>query len=200
MADPAPAASPDAPAAPPHWTERLARSRWGMGVLSTLESTVLPVPIEALAVPLMIGHPRRALGIAAVLWAGCLVGALLFYLLALTLADPVVRPALDALGLLADFEAMTAQLGGAGLFWTVFLVSVTPVPMQLATLGAGAVGGNVLVFLAAVAVSRAIRYFGLALLAILVGGRLERLRIRKRVLVPALAAGMLAVWGILQLV
>lgn len=171
-----------------------------MGVLSFLESTVLPVPIEALAVPLMVGHPARAMALAGILWIGCILGATCFYLAGFTLADPIVRPVLDALGLLPAFETMTADLTRSGLFWTVFLVSVTPAPLQLATLGAGAVAGNPLVFLAAVALSRAIRYFGLALLAGLVGRRIERLKVRKRTLVGLLAAVMLAAWAAMQLV
>lgn len=156
-------------------TDSLAREEAGkrrLAALSFLEATVVPIPLETVVAPLMAAHPRRAYAIAGAIFAGCLVGALAFYLLALALYDPVVAPALDRLGLLGDFDAMRERLTDRGLFWTVFLVSLTPAPFQLATLGAGAVGGSVATFMLAVAASRALRYFGLGFLAKRFGPRL----------------------------
>jgi membrane protein YqaA with SNARE-associated domain len=156
-------------------TDALAQEEAGkrrLAALSFLEATILPIPLETVIAPLMAAHPKRAYSIAAAIFAGCLAGALVFYLLALALYDPVVAPALDGLGLLDDFDAMRARLNDESLFWTVFLVSLTPAPFQLATLGAGAVGGSVLTFMLAVAASRALRYFGLGFLARRFGPRL----------------------------
>ena len=55
--------------------DRLARHRSGLAALSFAESTVVPLPLEVVVVPLMIGAPRRALTIALVIWLGCLAGA-----------------------------------------------------------------------------------------------------------------------------
>lgn len=183
----------------PDWMSRLSRHRPGLAALSFGESTVMPIPLETLVVPLMIGHPRRALAIAVWIWVGCLLGAALFYAAGLWLSDPVVIPALEALGLGDDFTRMRQRLDAEGLFWTVFLVSLLPAPMQFATLGAGAADGNLLVFFAAIAASRGIRYFGLALLAQIVGERLQHMHIPKRYLVPGLMLAMLAAWGVMQL-
>ena len=183
----------------PSWTERLARHRSGLAALSFAESTVVPIPLETIVAPLMVGHHRHATTIALAIWLGCLAGALLFYGLGLWLFDPVVRPALDWLGLLEDFEEMSADLEQSGFFWTVFLVSFLPAPMQLATLGAGAVGGSLPVFLAAIAASRGLRYFGLALLARLVGPRIAEMRIPKGRLMLGLLALGLAGWAALSL-
>ncbi|QFU09331.1 SNARE associated Golgi protein [Rhodobacteraceae bacterium THAF1] len=169
------------------WTERLARHRTGLAALSFAESTVLPIPLETIIAPLMIGHPKRSITIAVSIWLGCLFGASLFYLLGLWLRDPVVLPIIEWLSFGPEFEDLQGELDGDGLFWTVFLVSFSPAPMQLATLGAGAVGGNFLMFFAAIAVSRGVRYFGLALLAQLLGERIEKLNIPKRKLVPIMA-------------
>jgi membrane protein YqaA with SNARE-associated domain len=113
----------------------------------------------------MAAHPDRAYRVAGAILAGCLIGALAFYLLASWLFDPVVAPLLDWLGLGESFQQARERMSGGNLFWAVFAVSVTPVPFQLATLGAGATGGSIIVFMAAVAASRAIRYYGLAWLA-----------------------------------
>ena len=129
---------------------------------SFLESTVLPIPLELLVAPLMAGRKARAFLIAAWMLLGCVVGAMLFYGLGLMLFEPVVKPALDALGLNQGAEDMRKRIGEDGVFWTVFVISVTPFPLQLATLGAGVAKANFLVFLAAIVLSRGIRYFGLA--------------------------------------
>lgn len=160
------------------WTRRLVSEDAGLralGAASFLESTIVPIPLETLVAPLMAAHPRRAYSVATAILIGCLIGALLFYLLASWLFDPVVAPALAWLGLDESFAEARAHLEGRSFFWAVFLVSVTPLPFQLATLGAGAVGGNAAIFMAAVASSRAIRYFGLAVLARLFGERALRL-------------------------
>jgi membrane protein YqaA with SNARE-associated domain len=132
---------------------------------SFLEATVVPIPLETVVAPLMAAHPGRAYRIAVAILVGCVVGALLFYLLAQWLYDPVVAPALDFLGLHESFERARERMSAGHLFWAVFLVSVTPVPFQLATLGAGATGGSLISFMLAVTLSRAIRYFGLAYLS-----------------------------------
>jgi membrane protein YqaA with SNARE-associated domain len=136
-----------------------------LALASFLESTVVPIPLETVVAPLMAAHPGRAYRIAVAILIGCLVGALLFYLVAQWLYDPVVAPALDLLGLQDSFERARDRMSSGNLFWAVFLVSVTPVPFQLATLGAGATGGSLISFMLAVTMSRAIRYFGLAYLS-----------------------------------
>lgn len=182
------------------WTERLARHRSGLAALSFAESTVVPIPLETIVAPLMVGHHRHSTTIALSIWLGCLVGAALFYLVGLWLFDPVVRPVLDWLGLLEDFEVMTRDLEGSGFFWTVFLVSFSPAPMQLATLGAGSIQGSLPLFLAAIAASRGIRYFGLAVLAHLFGPRIAALDIPTgRIVLIALVLG-LGIWGVTRLV
>lgn len=181
------------------WLDRLARHRSGLAALSFAESTVLPIPLETVAVPLMVGAPKRALTIALAIWLGCLVGASLFYFVGLFLFDPVVEPVLGRLELADDFAQMTKKLNEESLFWAVFLVSFSPAPMQLAALGAGAAQGNFLVYIAAIAASRGLRYFGLAIVAQFVGTRIVHLRLPKRILVPGLMATLLAVWGVYRL-
>lgn len=63
-----------------NWIDRLSRHRTGLAAISAAESTVVPIPLETVIAPLMVGHPRRALGIALWVWLGCLAGASLFYL------------------------------------------------------------------------------------------------------------------------
>lgn len=193
---------PDGNAAPDTgtggWTGRLARHRSGLAALSFAESTVVPIPLETVVAPLMIGHPKRSLSIAFSIWLGCLAGASLFYFVGLWLRDPVVIPVIEWLGLMETYNDLNNDIDSGGVFWTVFLVSFSPAPMQLATLGTGAVGGNFLTFFAAIAASRGIRYFGLAFLAQVLGDRISKLNIPRRKLVPAIMVLIVAAWAAFQ--
>ena len=180
-------------------TDRLSRNKRGLAALSFAESTVAPVPLETIVVPLMIGHPKRSIGIAVAIFAGCLVGASLFFVLGLWLKDPVVLPAIEWLGVADSFDDLTERLDSDGLFWTVFLVSFSPVPMQIATLGAGATGGSYLTFIAAIAASRGLRYFGLAILAQILGKRIEKLEIPKRTLTLVTFGLLVVIYAIYKL-
>lgn len=178
------------------WSRRLARHRTGLAALSFAESTVVPIPLETLVVPLMIGHPTRSITIATAIWIGCLVGALTLYAVGYWLSEPVVMPLIEALGLSEEFDSMAQRLQGDSLFWTVFIVSFSPVPMQIATLGAGTIGGNIVVTFAAIALSRALRYYGLAIISQFVGARIAQFNIPTGKLVLAIAAVMVAGWAI----
>lgn len=157
----------------PDWVTRLAHSRIGIIVLSALESTVLPVPLEAILIPVMVARPTRALQIGLAALIGCVFGGLVFYSLGALLADPVVKPALEWFGATQDFNDITDRLQDGSLFLAVFVIAISPAPMQLATLGAGVVGASPLIFVAALIASRGIRYLGLSLLAKTFGPRLN---------------------------
>lgn len=173
MTDGTTKAAPELPA----WVDAFAQSRAGIMVLSVMESSVLPIPLEAILIPLMVSRPRRAMPLA--LWAliGCVLGSALLYGAGHLFADPIVLPVVDALGQQEAFAEVQDELQSDSLFWTAFLLSVSPAPIQLASLGAGVIGGAPLIFLAAIAASRGLRYFGMALLAVVLGPRLEALHL-----------------------
>lgn len=175
-------------------SRRLAGSNVGIALLSAGESTVVPIPLEAVIVPLMVGYPRRAWAIATAALVGCLIGASLFYLVGQLLFEPVVAPLLDALSLRQTYDETLNGLSSTGYFWAVFLISVGPAPLQLATLGAGATDAAFAPFLAAVALSRSIRYLGLALICNLLGERIRRFNIPRWVTVSVGVVGLLALW------
>lgn len=148
------------------------RTRWGMfwlGVLAVLESTIIPVTIELFAAPLM-AVTRRPYLIAHVILVGTIVGALLGYAAGAYLNEPVIQPALAAMGWTDDYLGIKDDIERNG-FWAVFLIGLTPIPFQIGTVGAGVVGYPLHLFVLAVIISRGIRYYAVALLADLLGRR-----------------------------
>lgn len=165
----------------------------GMAVASTLESTVVPIPIETVAAPLMISRPRRAWAVAAAMLVGSTLGALILYMIAFTFQD-AVAPLVDWVAGPDAYAEVRARLGDQGLFIAVFLISVSFAPMQLAAIGAGALGGALPAFLAAVILSRGIRSFGLAALCVAFGQRATRVLGSRAATAASVAFGLLAIW------
>ncbi|MGB0659770.1 MAG: YqaA family protein [Mangrovicoccus sp.] len=178
----------------PEWIQWLAGSRPGIALLSALESSFIPIPLELILAPLMVSQPRKAFTMALAALLGCIAGSFALYGLALLLMDPVVTPLLSQLGLESDFKDMQDKLKGDGLFWTVALISLSPAPVQLGSLGAGAIAGNPLIFAAAIIASRGIRYFGLAGLAWWLGPKLQNLSLPSTTKLIAAIATIIAVY------
>ena len=164
------------------WVVRLTRSRRGMAglfVASAAETTVLPVPMEAVILPMMIADRRRLWRVAAVTLAGCLAGAAVGYAVGYLMFESIGLWLLDRFGWAADFADFQTTFETRG-FWAIVLVGITPIPFQIALLTAGFTHYPLVPFLLACALARGLRYFGLAVLVALFGDRLRRWLGRRR--------------------
>jgi len=157
--------------------EKLASGRKGLGgitVASFLETTIIPIPIEILIAPIMAASRRRGAIVATVTLAGSVAGAVFLYLVAYGLSDEFVRPLVELSGGQQEFQKVEQQFRDGG-FWVVFAISIAPVPMQLAAIAAGATAYPFWLFLIAIGISRALRYYGLWLLVLGFGVGIARL-------------------------
>lgn len=136
--------------------------------MSALEATIVPIPLELVLIPYMIIEQKRIWTIASVALAGCLFGAAIGYYIGFALFDSVGQWFIDYLSLQQYYDSFQQTLKDDG-FIAVFLVGLTPVPFQTAMLAAGAAGFSFTVFLLAAGLSRGIRYYGLAVLALWLG-------------------------------
>jgi membrane protein YqaA with SNARE-associated domain len=142
-----------------------------------LESTVLPVALEILLLPLMQSRRKRMWQIAAAATVGCIAGAVIGYYIGVWLAAVSMPFVLDWLGDEAVFNQLKENIRTDG-FWFILLAGITPVPLQLAMLAAGAVDYPLGWYILAIAVSRTLRYFGLAILTCYFGDHAEALFVR----------------------
>ena len=146
----------------------------GIGFVSFLESTLVPIPLEALLVPLMQARRDKLWLIALMATIGCLLGALAFYAVGYFLFDVFETYITQTLTTQAQFDEFTQRMEDEG-FLFVFSTGVTPIPLQIATLAAGVTSYNLLLFILATALGRIIRYFGLAVLVFFLGDQAEAL-------------------------
>ena len=158
------------------WT-RSRHSPMALFFASVAESTVVPVPIELVMTPMMVADRARNWLFATMVFLGCLAGSLLMYLVGWVAFETVGRWLIETFSWQSAFESFEAFMRDRGAFAVAF-VAITPIPLVIAALGAGAAGMNVFLFLAVLAATRAVRYFGIALLVHLLGARAERLLAR----------------------
>jgi membrane protein YqaA with SNARE-associated domain len=172
---------------PRECARRLSQSRkglWMIGVLSFLESTVLPFAIEIVLIPYMLARRDILWRIATVTTVGCLIGAAFGYGIGYFLYNSFGTWLVESLGWQQQFEDTRSWFESNG-FWAVLAIGITPVPFQVAMLAAGAMKYSIAMFLLATAIARGIRYFGLALLVRLFGDRALDLWNRHKVPVAA---------------
>ncbi|MGO2372049.1 MAG: YqaA family protein [Pseudoalteromonas prydzensis] len=141
---------------------------------SFLESTIVPIPLEAVLVPLMQVRRDKLWLIVLMATIGCVIGALFGYALGYYLFDAVGDWVINSFSSPAQFEQVTEQMQQQG-FWFVITLGIVPIPFQIAMLAAGATKYSLLMFLIATTIARSIRYFGLALVVYFAGNQAERI-------------------------
>ena len=162
--------------------KRLAESRRAQPLLvwlSFLEATLVPIPLEAVLVPYMLLRREMVWRIAALALAGFLIASVLGYALGAVAFDTAGVWLIESAGWQDGLNQARALFDRYG-FWALVLIGVTPVPSQIAMLLGGALDYPLPWFVAAMGLSRAIRYFGLAALVVWLGPQvaktLERLQ------------------------
>ncbi len=149
----------------------------GIGIASFLESIIIPIPLEAILVPLMQVRRDYLWLIATVTTFGCVLGAMLGYVIGFFLFELIKDWLFIHITTEVEFNAIKEQINKHG-FLFVFSTGVTPVPLQIAMIVAGVTNFSFGLYLLAVTLSRCIRYFGFALLVKYYGNKTEK-KIRK---------------------
>jgi membrane protein YqaA with SNARE-associated domain len=143
-----------------------------LGVASFLESIIIPIPLEAVLIPLMQQRRERLWTLAGGALLGCVAGAAVGYFVGQLFMGTAGQWMVETLEAGDQMERAKQAMNANG-FWFVMTVSVVPVPFQIAMLAAGATGYPFGWFMVATLISRGVRYFGLALLVYLVGDQAE---------------------------
>ena len=168
----------------------------GITTASFLESTIVPIPLEAVLVPLMQARREKLWLIALMATLGCIIGALFGYALGYFLFDAVGDWIISTFSNPEQFEIIKQKMQKQG-FWFVLTLGIVPIPFQIAMLAAGATKYLLSLFLIAATIARAIRYFGLAILVYYAGDKAEyMLRKHKVKTIIVLTTLVLLAWGI----
>ena len=143
-------------------------------VASFLESTIVPIPLEAVLVPLMQARREKLWLIALMATIGCIIGAIFGYALGYYLFDVVGDWVINTFSNPEQFEQVKQNMQAQG-FWFVLTLGIVPIPFQIAMLAAGATKYSIFLFLLATVIARSIRYFALAAVVYYAGNQAERI-------------------------
>jgi len=185
-----------------HSTKKMVNSKHmlkGITLASFLESTIVPIPLEAILIPLMQARREKLWAIALVSTLGCVLGALFGYALGYYLFDLVGDWVIQTLSSPEQFDSVSSKMESQG-FWFVMTLGIAPIPFQIAMLAAGATKYSLLLFLLATVIARSLRYFGLAAVVYFAGDKAESLiRRYKTKAIIALTILVLLVWYVTTL-
>lgn len=183
-------------------TNRLIYSRhmlWGVGIASFLESIIVPIPLEAILIPLLQARRNAMVAIATAALLGCLVGASVGYAVGYLLFDAIGQQLVSLIASQQQYDQVVQQMQSQG-FWFVLSVGIIPIPFQIAMLAAGATKYSFVLFLVASVIARALRYYGLAALVWFAGNQAQALfECHKLSVAIGLTIIVAAAWGISML-
>lgn len=169
-------------------------------VASFLESTIVPIPLEAVLVPLMQARREKLWLIALMATIGCIIGAIFGYALGYYLFDVVGDWVINTFSNPEQFEQVKQKMQAQG-FWFVLTLGIVPIPFQIAMLAAGATKYSIFLFLLATVIARSIRYFALAAVVYYAGNQAERvIQKHKTKALVAISALVLLLWWLSTLI
>jgi membrane protein YqaA with SNARE-associated domain len=172
----------------------------GITFASFLESTIVPIPLEAVMIPLMQARRESLWKIALMATVGCVIGAIFGYALGYYLFDLIGQWIIDSFFSAEQFENVKSQMDSQG-FWFVMTLGIAPIPFQVAMLAAGATKFSLGLFLLATVIARSLRYFGLAAVVYYAGDKAEQLIKRYRMkAVIAITVVVLLLWWLSNLI
>lgn len=191
--DPLPVMNPGSERAK-RWFVRLTESRhmlWFLGVVSFLETIIIPIPIEVVLIPLMAINRQRIWIIATVATAGCLAASVLGYGVGMVLYESLGAWFIDTMGIQNAHDSFQRFFNQYG-FVAILTLGILPIPFQVAMITAGLSGYPFHLFVLAALIARGLRYYGLAWLVCHFGERAEALWRRSAVWTSLGATALIA--------
>jgi membrane protein YqaA with SNARE-associated domain len=143
------------------WTMRLAAGRHAEKTLagvSFVESSVFPIPPDALLIPMVLADRSKAWRYAFVCTIASVLGGVAGYAIGALLYEGIAEPILNFYGYLDKFETFAGNYNEYGA-WIVLFAGITPFPYKVITIASGATYLNLAVFIAASVVARGLRFF-----------------------------------------
>ncbi|MCP1199956.1 YqaA family protein [Notoacmeibacter sp. MSK16QG-6] len=143
------------------WTMGLARTRHAdkaLAAVSFAESSIFPIPPDALLIPMVLAQRHRWIYLAFVCTVSSIVGAFVGYAIGALFMDVIGDPILQFYGKADSFDEIQAlynEWGG----WGVLFAAVTPFPYKVLTIFSGATGLNLGIFALVSIIGRSARFF-----------------------------------------
>lgn len=138
-------------------------SGWYLGGVSFVESSVFPIPPDAMLIPMVLAQRTRAWSLALICTLTSVLGGAAGYVIGWGLYESVGEPLLQFYGYGEQFESFAARYNSYGA-WIVLFAGLTPFPYKVITIASGATALDFWVFMAASLLARGLRFYAVAAL------------------------------------
>jgi membrane protein YqaA with SNARE-associated domain len=158
------------------WIEGFAQkphSTFALFVTAIVESSLLPIPIDALFIPLSLAHPKRAIINAIICVLGSAIGAVVGYYIGYALFETIGVRVVNYFGWMELFDTVLLKYKEHATA-ALLLAGFTPIPFEVFTYAAGfkqAVGLST--FIPAVLAGRALRFIPIGILLYMFGSNIK---------------------------
>lgn len=148
------------------WTLSLAARKsaeWWLCIIAFVESSVFPVPAEALMVPMGLARPDRAYRYALIATVGSVFGGIAGWLLGYYAYELVARPVLEFYGSLDKFEMLRSSSSRDAILLMLITSGLAHLPpMKVVTILSGAAAVDIWLFIVSAIVARGIKFVAIA--------------------------------------
>jgi membrane protein YqaA with SNARE-associated domain len=143
---------------------------WLMGFVSFVESSVFPVPPDAMLIPMSLARPDRAWFYATVCTLTSVAGGLLGYVIGAALYDSIGQWLIQIYGYGEKVEAFREAYRQYGA-WIIVLKGLTPIPYKIVTITSGLADYPIIPFILLSFIARGMRFYLVAFLIYNFGDR-----------------------------
>ncbi|WP_068462829.1 YqaA family protein [Hyphomicrobium sulfonivorans] len=182
------------------WMMRMAASKRApaaLGTVSFMESSFFPIPPDVMLIPMILTNRSKAWWYATIATVTSVLGGLLGYAIGYFAFEAIGKPILAFYGkehALDSFIAFVQQYGVPA----IIIKGATPIPFKVVTIAAGVAHMDLMAFIGASIVARAMRFYLVAALLYFFGEPIKhfiekRLTLVTTVFVVVLVSGFVAV-------
>ncbi|MEQ1653686.1 MAG: YqaA family protein [Hyphomicrobium sp.] len=173
------------------------KAPWALGVVSFIESSFFPIPPDVMLIPMVMANRQKAWWYATIATVTSVLGGMLGYAIGYYLYDAVGVPILKFYGKENALDAFISFVHEYGVP-AVIIKGMTPIPYKIVTIAAGVAKMDLLAFIGASIVARAMRFYLVAGLLYFFGEPIrdfieKRLTLVTTVFVALLVGGFVAV-------
>jgi membrane protein YqaA with SNARE-associated domain len=160
-----------------NWTLRAAahpHAMWYLAFVAFIESSVFPIPVDLMLIPMVLAAREKAFKIAFVCTAASVAGGLGGYAVGALFYDVLGQAIFAFYGFehkFAEFREGYNEWGG----WIVFGAGLTPFPYKVITIASGVTGLDLVTFVGASVLARGLRFFAVAAILWHLGPAIRRL-------------------------
>ena len=143
-----------------------------LALISFYDAWLFPTPPEVMLLPTAAMQPQKAYKAALVATIASVLGGILGYFIGLFLMDTIGQAVLGFIGLGEKLPAIKAFYAKWGTL-AILIKGLTPFPFMVISIFSGSVKFPFAVFVAASAITRGVRFFGVAWAAKKYGASIE---------------------------